>query len=132
MGSLLFPERQDDFMKPAAKFFSFTAWQIECTLSGRNIFCKQNVTWIFNNYCGARTMNVVTERLEKSEFPPPRMQYPPITDHCDLSGKSHFHWMGQWPQGSETPLGVILYRCQEPEVSRGKMKAIHSSNDIGL
>lgn len=28
--------------------------------------------------------------------------------------------------------GVILYRCQEPEVARGKMKAIHSFNDIGL
>lgn len=114
-------------MKLVANLFSTT----ECALSCWILFCKQNVTWVLNK-CDVRIMNIVTERLEKSEFPPPWMQYPPITDHCDLSGKSHFHWMGQWPQGSETPLRVILYRCQEPEVSRGKMKAIHSSNDMGL
>lgn len=39
---------------------------------------------------------------------------------------------GQWPQGSKTLLGIILCRCQEPEVSGRKMKAIHSSNDTSL
>lgn len=97
--------------------------------------CFANETWLGswttngnknknNEYCN--------RKKPKPELPPPWTQYPPITDHCDLSGKRHFHWIGQWPQGSKTPLRVILYRCQEPEVSREKMKAIHSSNDIGL
>lgn len=39
---------------------------------------------------------------------------------------------GHWPQGSKTLLGIILCRCQEPEVSGRKMKAIHSSSDTSL
>lgn len=39
---------------------------------------------------------------------------------------------GHWPQGSKTLLGIILCRCQEPEVSGRKMKAIHSTNDTSL
>lgn len=86
-----------------------------------------------NDECDAKIMNIVTERKTREIRVASSLNaISTFTDHCDLSGKSHFHWVGQWPQGSETPLGVILYRCQEPEVSRGKMKAIHSSNDIGL
>lgn len=111
-------------MKLVPNLFGLTTRQSIPFLAER-YFAKWQMWCKDNEYCNRkknREIRVASSLNAISTF----------TDHCDLSGKSHFHWIGQWPQGSETPLEVILYRCQEPEVSRGKMKAIHSSNDIGL